>query len=178
MFVLLYKHADDGVFDDFPKTSNHYPRISEDFPKLSRRPDERFRTFSENSKNFWRCPKISKDCPKTFEEHPRMFQWFTNEFKYNLRDKLYMWGYINACEDILSFLWFVTTRYTTDFNMIKDETQLNVFSLLLKCSTASEVLYNRTEHSRGFFLCFMIKNPIISPSIRPNFQTKLYFTEK
>ena len=37
---------------------------------------------------------------------------------------------------------------------------------------ASCVLYNRTEHSRGFFICFMIKNPIISPRIRLNFQTK------
>ena len=121
MFFILYKHADDGVLGDFPKISNHFLKISEDFPKLFRRPDERFRTFSENSENFWRCPKISKDCPKTFEEDPREFQWYTNEFKYNLRDKLYMWGYIFACEDILSFLWFVTTRYTPDFNIIKDE---------------------------------------------------------
>ena len=58
MFFLLYRHADDGVFDDFPKISDHLPKISEDFPKLFRRPDERFRTFSEN---FWRCPKIAED---------------------------------------------------------------------------------------------------------------------
>ena len=51
MFFLLYRHTDDGVFDDFPK-------ISEDFPKLFRIPDERFRTFSEN---FQRCPKIAED---------------------------------------------------------------------------------------------------------------------
>ena len=51
MFFLLYKHTDDGVFDDFPK-------ISEDFPKLFRRPDERSRTFSEN---FRRLPKIAED---------------------------------------------------------------------------------------------------------------------
>ena len=51
MFFLLYRHADDGVFDDFPK-------ISEDFPKLFRRPDERFRRFSEN---FRRFPKIAED---------------------------------------------------------------------------------------------------------------------
>ena len=35
MFFLLYKRANDAVFDDFP-------RISDDFPKLLRRPDERF----------------------------------------------------------------------------------------------------------------------------------------
>ena len=24
MFFLLYKHTDDGVFDDFPKISDHF----------------------------------------------------------------------------------------------------------------------------------------------------------
>ena len=32
--LLLYKHTDDGVFDDFPKICDHFPKISEDFPKL------------------------------------------------------------------------------------------------------------------------------------------------
>ena len=58
MFLLLYKHTDDGVSDDFPKISDHFPKISEDFPKLFRRPDERSRTFSEN---FRRLPKIAED---------------------------------------------------------------------------------------------------------------------
>ena len=26
--------------------------------------------------------------PETFEEDPKMFRYYTNEFKYNLRDKL------------------------------------------------------------------------------------------
>ena len=77
MFLLLYRHADDGDFDDFPKISDHLPKISEDFPKLFRRPDERFRTFSENFRRL----------PKTFEEDPKMFRWYTYKFKYNLRDK-------------------------------------------------------------------------------------------
>ena len=46
--VLLYRHTDDGVFDDFAKMSDHFPKISEDFPKLFRRPDERSLTFSED----------------------------------------------------------------------------------------------------------------------------------
>ena len=58
MFFLLYIHADVGVFDDFPKISNHPPKISEDFPKLFRIPDERSRTFSENFRKF---PKMSED---------------------------------------------------------------------------------------------------------------------
>ena len=35
MFFLLYKHADDGVFDDFPKISDHFPKISEHSPRIS-----------------------------------------------------------------------------------------------------------------------------------------------
>ena len=118
MFFLLYKHTDDGIFDDFPKISDHFPKISEEFQKLFRRPDERSRTFSENFRR----------SPKTFEEDPRMFRWYTNEFKYNLRDKLDITEVIDifTCEDIISshvrisycFYQFVTTRYTTDFYII------------------------------------------------------------
>ena len=87
MFFLLYKKTDDGVFDDFPK-------ISEDFLKLFRRPDERSRTFSENSRRL----------PKTIEEDPKMFRWYTNYFKYNLRDKLGISEIIDifTCEDMIS----------------------------------------------------------------------------
>ena len=58
-----------------------------------------------------------------------MFQLYTNEFKYNLRDKSDVSEIINifTCEDIISsyvrisyrFYQFVTTRYTTDFYIIK-----------------------------------------------------------
>ena len=41
MFFLLYKHTDEGVFDDFSKISDHFPKISEDFPKSFRKQDER-----------------------------------------------------------------------------------------------------------------------------------------
>ena len=51
MFFLLYKSTDDGVFDDFPKISEHFPKISENVPKLFRRTNvpEHF-------------PRISEDC--------------------------------------------------------------------------------------------------------------------
>ena len=87
MFFLLYRHAYDGFFDDFPKISDDLPKLSEDSPKLFRIPDERSRTFPEYFRKF---PKMSEDCrrlPKTFEEDPKMFRWYTYEFKYNLRDK-------------------------------------------------------------------------------------------
>ena len=32
--LLLYRHPDDSVFDDFPKISNHFPKISKDSIKL------------------------------------------------------------------------------------------------------------------------------------------------
>ena len=70
MFFLLYKHTDDGVFDDFPKISDHFPNISEDFPKLFWRPDEHSRTFAEN---FRRFPKISKDCQRLSRKTQRCF---------------------------------------------------------------------------------------------------------
>ena len=31
MFFLLYRRADDAIFDEFPKISDHFPKISEDF---------------------------------------------------------------------------------------------------------------------------------------------------
>ena len=121
MFFLLYKRTNDSVFDDFPK-------IFENFPKLFRRPDERSRTFSEN---FRKCPKMPEDrrrLPKTFEEDPKMFRLYTNEYKYNLRDKLDVSEIIDifTCKDIISsharisylFYQLVTTCYTTDFYII------------------------------------------------------------
>ena len=42
MFFLLYRHTDDGVFDDFPKISDHFPKISEDSPKLVQRSHKRY----------------------------------------------------------------------------------------------------------------------------------------
>ena len=96
MFFLLHRHADDGVFDDFPKISDHFPKISEDFSKLFRRLDERSQTFSGKFQRL----------PKTFKGDPKMFRWYTNEFKYNLGDKLYIGEIIDifTCEDIVSFL--------------------------------------------------------------------------
>ena len=59
----------------------------------------------------------------------------------------------------------------------KHETQLSVFPYFLSAlATVSQVFYNRTEHSRGFFICFMIKNPIISPHI-PEFSNQTLFSK-
>ena len=59
---------------------------------------------------FRKFPKMSEDArrlPKTFEEDPQMFRWYTNEFRYNLRDKLDITEIINifTCESFLSICY-------------------------------------------------------------------------
>ena len=57
MFFLLYKHTDDGVFDDFPKVSKIVLKARRTFPNI-------FPRISENSRRL----------PKTIEEDPKMFR--------------------------------------------------------------------------------------------------------
>ena len=85
MFFLLHRHTNYGVIDDFPKIFDHFSKISEDCPKFVRRSHEKLPNIFRN------FPKITEDCrrlPKTFEEDPKIFRSYTNEIKYNLRDKL------------------------------------------------------------------------------------------
>ena len=68
------------IFRRFPTTFRRFPKIFQIVPKTRRTFPNIFREF----------PKISEDVrrlPSTFEEDPKMFRWYTNEFKYNLRDK-------------------------------------------------------------------------------------------
>jgi len=58
MFFLLYRHTDEGVFDDFAKIFDHFLKIYEDSPKLFRRSQERCWTFSENLQGL---PKTVED---------------------------------------------------------------------------------------------------------------------
>ena len=68
MFFLLYRHTNECVIDDFPKILQNLPEGRTNVAEL--------------------CPKITRRLPKTFEEDPNMFRSYTNEFKYNLREKL------------------------------------------------------------------------------------------
>ena len=66
--VRLYRHADDGVFDDFPKISDHLPKI---FQNCTEYQTSVFRNI------FQEFPRISEDfrrLPKTFEEDPKKFR--------------------------------------------------------------------------------------------------------
>ena len=75
---LLYKRADDAVFNYFPKISDHFTKISEDFPKSFRRPDERFRTFTKHFRTFYedyrRLPKIAEDDRRRSEDVSNVHQ--------------------------------------------------------------------------------------------------------
>ena len=67
-------------FDNFSKILDDFLKISEDFPKLFRRPDERSGKIFETFRRL----------AKTYDEDLKMFRSYTNEFKYNLRDKLHI----------------------------------------------------------------------------------------
>ena len=89
MFFLLHKSQWWRVFglfsEDFlplskdfrrfckivPKARRMFPNIFREFPKIPEKMSEDFRRLS-----------------KTIEEDLKMFRWYTNYFKYNLRDKL------------------------------------------------------------------------------------------
>ena len=103
------------------------------FSMIFRRFPKIFQNCSEGQTNVpEHFPIISEDVrrlPKAFEENPKMVRWCPNKSKYNLRDKLDITEIIDifTCEDVISshvrisyrFYQFVTTRYTTDFYIIK-----------------------------------------------------------
>ena len=93
------------IFRRFPTTFQRFPKIFQNCSEGQTNAPEHF-------------PKISEDVrklQKTSEEDPKMFRKYTNEFRYNLRDKLDISAIIDifTCEDIVPFLSIVTTRYIT-----------------------------------------------------------------
>ena len=153
MFFLLYKHTDDGVFDDFPKISDHFPKISEDAPKLLRRPDERSRTFSENFQEF---PKMSEDCRGLSREtedvsmiHQRIQVQFKRQTWYHRNHRyLHMWRYhIFICEDIVSFLsiCYHSLYHWLLYNKLKYCPRCTGFELGLRTKNSrSQIFFNES----------------------------------
>ena len=116
-FFLLYKHTDDGVFNDFAKISDHFPKNSEDSPILFQRPGDRSWTFSEN---FRRCPKCTEDCRRLSWKTWRCFDDTPTNLSTILETNL-----ISVKSSISShvrisyhFYQFVTTQHNTDFYII------------------------------------------------------------
>ena len=56
MFFLLYRRADDAIFDESPKISDHFPKISKNCSEGQKNVSGHFLTISED------FPKITKDC--------------------------------------------------------------------------------------------------------------------
>ena len=115
-FLMIFRRFPTTFFRRFPKIFQIVPKTRRTFPNI-------FREFTKISEDFRRLPS-------TFEEDPKMFRWYTNEFKYNLRDKPDVSEIIDifTCENIISshvrisyrFYQFVTTLYTTDFYIINE----------------------------------------------------------
>jgi len=75
MFFLLYKHPDNGDFEDFPKIFDHFSTISENSRKLSE-------DHTNIAKHFQEPPRMLENfrkLPKTFEEDQKMSRSYTNE---------------------------------------------------------------------------------------------------
>ena len=75
MFFLL--HADDAIFDDFPKISDHFSKIFQNCSEGQTYISEHFPNISEH------FPKITEDCwrlPKTAKVDLKMFWSYTNKF--------------------------------------------------------------------------------------------------
>ena len=53
--VLLYRHTDDSVSDDFPKIYEHFPKARRTFPNI-------FRKFPEIAEDCWRLSRKTRIC--------------------------------------------------------------------------------------------------------------------
>ena len=133
--------------------------LSEDFRRSSKIVPKARRTFPNIFRKIPKIPEDVRRLPRTFEGDPKMFRWYTNEFKYNLRDKRDITEIIDifTCEDISShvrisyrFYQFVTTRYTTDFYIIKsNKTWSNIRIRNLKTKQSPVKLDLRLRNSRA-----------------------------
>ena len=100
MFFLLYKHTDNGVLMIFRR----FPISFRRFTKILHNCSEGQTNVPEHFPEFPKIPEDVRRLPETFLGDPKMFRWYTNEFKYNLRDKRDITEIIDifTCEDIIS----------------------------------------------------------------------------
>ena len=176
------------IFRRFPTTFRRFPKIFQNCPEGQTNVPEHFPRISEN---FRRCPKMSEDVrrlPKTFEEDPKMFRWYTKEFQYNLRDKLDITEVIDifTCEDIISshvrisyrFYQFVTSRYTTDFYIIKifsyKVSSLALPSSLLKLRKQKSTVRSKQMLSRLTYLKNTRELSILTIKSKSNLTSRCY----
>ena len=106
IFCLLYKHTNDGVFDDFLRISDHFPKIFQNCSKGKAKFSEHF------SDIFPRLPKIS-ETTKISEEGLMIFRSFSNTSKYFLRD------YVTTAMVII-----LVTKATPTSSHVKDKNSI------------------------------------------------------
>ena len=70
MFFLLYRHTDEGVFDDLLKISDLFPKILQNLLEGHTNVAEHFPKFSKDCRGL---PKIAEH----FREDPKMFRSYT-----------------------------------------------------------------------------------------------------
>ena len=78
MFFLLYKHTDEGVFDDFPKISDHFPKILQNCSEGQTNVPEHFPKISEDIRRF---PTIAEDFRGRPEDVSMIHQRIQVQFK-------------------------------------------------------------------------------------------------
>ena len=98
IFCLLYKHQwkrrnlfcihNDVIFSHVKITCEDMKFSRESPPGISL--VSLCNVITGYPEHFPKIPEDVRRLPKTFEEDPKMFLWYTNEFKYNLRNKLYI----------------------------------------------------------------------------------------
>ena len=111
------------IFRRFPTTFRRFPKNFQNCSEGQKSVPEHF------SENFWKFPKIPEDSRRLSRRTRRCFDDTPTNLSTNLRDKLDVSEIIDifTCEDIISshvrisyrFYQLVTTRYTTDFYIIK-----------------------------------------------------------
>ena len=157
MFFLLYKHTDDGVFEDFPKITDHFPNISEGFiPGFP--PWRVHQNCSEGQTNVpEHFPRISENfrrCPKTFEEDPKMFRWYNNKFK-DVRAHCY-------CASLVRKL-FIRHARVRSFSSASTEskTQQNIELMTFVLAWCANILLGDPHFFFGISLPFLILSIIL-----------------
>ena len=111
------------LFRRFWRFSEDFRPLSEDFQRFSKIVPKARQTSPNIFPEFLKIPEDVRRLPKTFDEDRKMFRWYTNEFKYNLRDKLDISEIIDifTCEDVVSLLsicyhsvyhWLLYNKYS------------------------------------------------------------------
>ena len=129
MLFLLYRHADDVVFDDFrrfPTTFRRFPKIAKIVPKARRTFPNIFRKFPKMSEDVRRFPMIAEDFRGRPEDVSMIHQRIKVQFKRQTKAK-------GGNRDVIK-------RYDTHKGSLRTQTY---FRLLLVPQAITKVTYGK-----------------------------------